>query len=81
MKTIAILFAICLPAVASAETKPAKAKTCAVFSEATLSDGGKVGVCAPTKEGGKPVYLRSYQVVSVLNPSTGKVERLMIGFP
>jgi hypothetical protein len=52
-----------------------------VFSEATLSDGGKVGVCAPTKEGGKPAYLRSYQVVSVLNPSTGKAERLMIGFP
>ena len=75
------LVALMLPAVAWAETKPAKPRTCAVFTEATLSDGSKVGVCAPTREGGKPAYLRTYQVVSVVNPSTGKAERLMVGFP
>ncbi len=80
-KTIIALFALYLPSVAMAETKPAKPRTCAVFSEATTTGGGKLGVCAPTREGGKPAYLRSYSVVSVVNPSTGKVERLMVGFP
>lgn len=65
---------------ARAEGKPAKPKSCQVFSEATLTNGAKVGVCAPTKEVGKPSYLRSYQIVSVVNPTTGKSERLMIGF-
>ncbi len=76
-----IVLALLLPAVASAETKPAKPKTCTVFSEATLTSGAKVGVCAPTRDGGKPAYLRSYSVVSVMNPSTGKAERVMVGFP
>lgn len=75
-----VALALLLPSVALAETKAAKPKTCSVFTEATLTSGAKVGVCAPTKEGGKPAYLRSYQIVSVLNPSTGKVERLMLGF-
>jgi hypothetical protein len=80
MSKTVIILALLLPAVASAEAKPAKPKTCQVFSEATLTSGAKVGVCAPTREGGKPAYLRSYSVVSVVNPSTGKVERLMVGF-
>ncbi len=63
---------------AMAETKPAKPKTCAQFSEATTSTG-KIGICAPTKAGGKPTYLRSYTIVEIKDDS-GVKTRVMIGF-
>ena len=39
-----------------------------------------MGVCAPSKEGGKPRVLRSYVVAKVVNPATGKPESVMVGF-
>lgn len=82
-KTLTILssvaMALTLASAALAESKPAKPKVCAVFSEGTVG-ASKLGICAPTKAGGKPVYLRSYSIVEVTNPDTGKTDRVMIGF-
>lgn len=79
------IIALCLSVVtltgasaAMAETKPAKPKTCAQFSEATTSTG-KLGICAPAKAGGKPTYLRSYTIVTITD-DTGKANRVMIGY-
>lgn len=62
----ALAFGLTLRAVcAFAETKAPKPVVCASYSIATTADGAKLGVCAPTKEGGKPRYLRSFQEVKL----------------
>lgn len=65
---------------AQAETKPPKPVVCASYTIASTVDGGRLGVCAPSKEGGKPRYLRSFAETRVINPTTGKAESVIVGF-
>ena len=65
---------------AHAETKAAKPVACVDYSVATLSDGSKVGVCSPSKPGGKPTYLRSFEIVKLIDPATATVSSVMLGY-
>jgi hypothetical protein len=64
---------------AIAEGKKPRPKTCDVFSEATTSTGSKIGICAPSKAGGKPTYLTRYSIVSI-TADDGVVTKVMIGY-
>jgi len=64
---------------ADATTQP-KPKACASFNVATLKDGGRLGVCEPAKPGGKATFLRSFEVVKVVDPATGSTVSIMVGF-
>jgi hypothetical protein len=64
---------------AIAETKAPRPKTCDKFSEATTSDGHKIGICAASKPGGKPTYLSRYTIVEI-KADDGVTTRVMIGF-
>lgn len=77
---IALSIAIVTLTGASAAMAAGKArpKTCASFSELS-GPSGKVGVCAPSKAGGKPTYLRSYQIVTITGDDGVKTQ-VMIGF-
>ncbi len=82
-KFISLAFGLVLGSSATtarAETKPAKPIVCASYTIASTSDGGKLGVCAAGKEGGKPRYLRSFAEMTIVNPSTGKAESVIVGF-
>lgn len=59
--------------------KPQRAKTCEQFTEATTSTGSKIGICAPSKAGGKPVYLTRYSIVTI-TADDGVKTRVMIGY-
>lgn len=59
--------------------KPSKPKSCTEFTEASLADGSKLGVCAPSKPGGKPTYLRTYSITSIKD-GDGVVTKVMIGY-
>lgn len=67
-------------AYAAGERSP-KVVACQVFDELKSASGATMGLCASTKEGGKPRVLRSYVVTRVLNPATGKAESVLVGFP
>jgi hypothetical protein len=60
--------------------KVAKPVVCLDYTIASTSDGGSIGVCAPSKPGGKPRYLRSFVESHVLDPSTGKPQAMLVGF-
>lgn len=77
---VAALALLLVAATAQAETKPAKPVVCASYTIASTSDGGKLGVCSPSKEGGKPRYLRSFAEMTIVNPSTGNAESVLVGF-
>ena len=64
---------------AMAEGKPQRPKTCDKFSEATTSDGHKIGICAPSKAGGKPTYLSRYSIVEIASDD-GVKTKVMIGY-
>lgn len=76
---IATVFLL-MASTALADGRPSKPIVCGVYSVATMRDGSKVGVCAATKEGGKPRYLRTFSEVSIVNPGTGRAESVMVGF-
>lgn len=65
-------------ALAEGARKP-RPKTCDTFSEATTSTGGKIGICAPTKAGGKPTYLSRYTITTITDDA-GVKTRVMIGY-
>ena len=82
MKTFAIIVSLlALSSVASAEEKAIRPVSCSNFTEATTTDGAKVGICGATSPKGKARFLRSYQIVSVVDPSTDKPVRVMVGLP
>lgn len=58
---------------------PSRPKSCTEFTEASLSTGGKLGVCAPSKPGGKPTYLRTYSITTITDDA-GVKTRVMIGY-
>ncbi len=58
---------------------PSKPKSCTEFTEASLANGSKLGVCSPSKPGGKPTYLRTYTVTTIKDDA-GVVTRIMIGY-
>ncbi len=64
---------------AMAEGKKTRPKTCDVFSEATKPDGSKLGICAPTKAGGRPTYLSRYSIVEIV-ADDGVKTKVMIGY-
>lgn len=64
---------------AMAEGKKPRPKTCDVFSEATTSDGHKIGICAASKAGSKPTYLSRYSIVEIASDD-GVKTRVMIGY-
>jgi hypothetical protein len=81
MNTIAIIATLlALSSVASADEKVIKPVSCLNFTEATTTDGAKVGICAPATARGKARFLRTYQIVSVVDPTTDKPVKLMVGF-
>lgn len=81
MKTAILVLLLAFSSVASAEEpKQAKPVACANFTEATTSDGAKIGICGAATPKGKARFLRSYQIVSVIDPHTDKLSRLMVGF-
>jgi hypothetical protein len=65
-------------AMAESARKP-RPKTCEQYSEATTSTGGKIGICAPTKAGGKPTYLSRYNIVTI-TAGDGVATKVMIGY-
>lgn len=77
---IAALILTAGTAFAAGEIREAKPIACAHFDEFKGATGSTMGVCAPSKEGGKPRVLRSYVVTKLVNPSTGKPESVMVGF-
>lgn len=81
-KAIVAIALICLPtlAIAADAGKPSKAAACANYTIATTTDGATFGVCGATKPGGKVTYLRSYQVVKLIDPATDTEATLMVGF-
>ena len=81
-KALIALALICLPTLANAAdpAKPAKTFACANYTIATTTDGATFGVCGATKPGGKVTYLRSYQIVRLIDPTTDTETTLMVGF-
>lgn len=67
-------------AFAASEAKPAKLVTCEQFSLLKTDQGPTIGMCQPSKPGGKPRYLRSYVVVKVVNPATELPVTAMVGY-
>jgi len=65
-------------AMAEGARKP-RPKTCDSFSEATTSDGKKIGICSPTKAGGKPTYLSRYTITTITDEA-GVPTKVMIGY-
>lgn len=65
---------VALAAEPGAQPKP---RACAQYSVATLKDGTKLGVC---ESGKKPIYLRTFEVVKVVDPATGSAVSIMVGF-
>lgn len=73
--------AVALTATAYAySAQPAKLVTCEDFALLKTDQGAPIGMCQPTKPGGKPRYLRSYVVVKVVNPATEQAVNAMVGF-
>ncbi len=64
---------------AMAEGKKPRPKTCDKFQEATTADGHKIGICAPSKAGGKPTYLSRYTIVEIKDGEDLTI-RVMIGY-
>jgi len=79
ISAIALAIVTLTGASAAMAAKPNRPKTCEQFSEATTSAGSKLGICAPTKEGGKPTYLTRYTIVTITD-GDGKATRVMIGY-
>lgn len=82
MKTIAITAIVLTFAAAglAASAKTRKPVACENFTIATTTDGAKFGVCGATKPGGKVTDLRTYQIVSVIDPETEKPVKILVGF-
>lgn len=83
MKKLLVIAALVLTAGSAfaAGERSAKVVACQVFDELKSASGAAMGVCASSKEGGKPRVLRSYVVTKVLNPTTGKADPVMVGYP
>jgi hypothetical protein len=73
---------ICLPTLANAAdpAKPAKTFACTNYNVATTTDGATIGICGATKPGGKVTFLRSFQIVKLIDPTTDTETTLMVGF-
>lgn len=82
MKKALITIALFVPslAIAADPAKPTKAHACANYTVATTTDGATIGVCGASKPGGKVTYLRSYQIVRLVDPATDTETTLMVGF-
>ena len=82
MKQLAIAAIILSFATAglAAAQKARKPVVCENFTIATTTDGAKFGVCGATKPGGKMIDLRTYQVVSVIDPDTEQPVKVLVGF-
>jgi len=82
MKKALIAISLFVPtlALAADPAKPTKAHACANYTVATTTDGATIGVCGATKPGGKVTYLRSYQIVKLVDPTTDTPPTLMVGF-
>ena len=83
MRSFIIATALALATVATvqaAERKEPRVVACSNFNTFKDAQGVTLGVCGAKRPGGKVTYLGSFQVVSVINPSTDKAERLMVGF-
>lgn len=61
--------------------REAKPLACLNFNEFRDANGVTMGVCGASKPGGKPRYLRTFQIVSIVNPETEKAVKTMVGFP
>lgn len=77
---VANILAFTGAALAAQPNIQSKPKACAVFSVATLKDGSRLGVCEPSKSGGKATFLRAFEVVKVTDPATGAAVSIMVGF-
>jgi len=82
VKKALITIALFVPslAIAADPAKPTKAHACANYTVATTTDGATIGVCGASKPGGKVTYLRSYQIVRLVDPATDTETTLMVGF-
>lgn len=81
-KAIIAISLVCLPtlALAAEAGKPTKTFACQNYTVATTTDGATIGICGATKPGGKVTYLRSYQIVRLVDPATDSETTLMVGF-
>lgn len=80
LRIVANILAFAGVALAADATTQPKPKACASFKVANLEDGGRLGVCEPAKAGGKATFLRSFEVVKVVDPATGSAVSIMVGF-
>lgn len=84
MKRTLIIAAMVLSPVAAfaagESSKPAKPVACQSFTTAKTVDGAEIGICGATREGGKATFLRSFAVATVVDPSTDKPVRVLVGF-
>lgn len=81
-KALIAVSLICLPtlALAADPAKPTKTFACANYNVATTTDGATIGICGATKPGGKATFLRSFQIVKLIDPATDTETSLMVGF-
>lgn len=79
-KAITILAMLIPSAALAADPKPTKTFACANYNVATTRDGATIGICGATKPGGKTTFLRSFQIVKLIDPATDKETTLMVGF-
>ena len=61
-------------------SKAGKPASCTNFNVFKDSNGAEIGLCGATKPGGKATVLRSFVIVSVVDPATDKPVRVMVGF-
>jgi hypothetical protein len=83
MKKTLIAISLFIPTLALAAdpgAKPTKTFACQNYTVATTTDGATIGICGATKPGGKVTYLRSYQIVKLVDPATDSETTLMVGF-
>lgn len=82
MKKALIAISLFVPtlALAAEAGKPTKTFACANYNVATTRDGATIGICGATKPGGKVTYLRSFQIVKLIDPATDKETTLLVGF-
>lgn len=84
MKKVLVFAALILTAgaaFAAGEVRAAKVVACENFNEFRDVNGVTMGVCGASSPNGKPRVLRSYVVAKVVNPSTDKTARVMVGYP
>lgn len=67
-------------AFAAGAAKKARPMACENFDVFKDANGVEIGVCGATKPGGRASTLRSFAVATVIDPTTDKPVKVLVGF-